>query len=301
MFSFAWTPCVGPSLASVLLLAASQPTRSMFLILCYTLGFALPFLAVGLFADALLAFLKEKRGIVKYTQKIGAVLLIVIGLLMLTGTMGRLSGALAASGTAQSETSAASEAAQNEPTPAREAEDSAATAQADPEERAEEETPAEPEAEEESGDDYAAYDFTLTDQYGNSHTLSDYRGKVVFLNFWATWCPPCRAEMPDIQALYEELSAEEDPEVVVLSVAFPGLSGEKDAAGVRAFLEENGYTYPVLMDASGELMQEYFITAFPTTFLIDREGDLFGYVPGAMPREFMDDAIRQTLESTQDG
>ena len=51
----------------------------------------------------------------------------------------------------------------------------------------------------------------------------------------------------------------------------------------------------------GELMQEYFITAFPTTFLIDREGDLFGYVPGAMPREFMDDAIRQTLESTQDG
>ena len=64
-----------------------------------------------------------------------------------------------------------------------------------------------------------APDFTLTDQYGNTHTLSDYKGQVVFLNFWATWCPPCRAEMPDIQKLYEKY--QDSKEVAILGVAFP--------------------------------------------------------------------------------
>ena len=62
----------------------------------------------------------------------------------------------------------------------------------------------EPDADEATTEKIAAPDFTLTDQYGNTHSLSDYKGKIIFLNFWATWCPPCRAEMPDIQALYEE-------------------------------------------------------------------------------------------------
>ena len=142
-----------------------------------------------------------------------------------------------------------------------------------------------------------APDLTLTDQYGVTHTLSDYRGKVVFLNFWATWCPPCRAEMPDIQALYEQYAAQEDPEVVILAVATPGVGGEEDEAGVKAFLEENGYTYPVLMDPTGRSLSSYAITAFPTTFLITREGEILGYVPGMMTADVMADVIRQTLEA----
>ncbi|MCR5475428.1 MAG: TlpA family protein disulfide reductase, partial [Lachnospiraceae bacterium] len=139
-----------------------------------------------------------------------------------------------------------------------------------------------------------APDFTLTDQYGVKHTLSDYRGKTVFLNFWATWCPPCRAEMPDIQAIYEETLKQKDPDLVILGVAFPGYGKETDEEGIRDFLEENGYTYPVLMDTDASLMLPYYINAYPTTYMIDREGNVYGYVPGSMTRDVMEDVIRQT-------
>ncbi len=141
-----------------------------------------------------------------------------------------------------------------------------------------------------------APDFTMTDQYGNVHSLADYRGKTIFLNFWATWCPPCRAEMPDIQALYEEYSSQEDPEVVILGIAFPNYNNEQDVAGVTTFLEENGYTYPVLMDEGATMLLPYYITAYPTTFLINPDGNVLGYIPGAMTKETMKDVIAQALE-----
>lgn len=142
-----------------------------------------------------------------------------------------------------------------------------------------------------------APDFTLVDQYGKTHTLSDYEGQAVFLNFWATWCPPCRAEMPDIQALYEELQAKEDPEVVILGVAGPHVYGnEGSAEDIASFLNENGYTYPTVMDTDGSLMRAYGITAFPTTFMIDKRGEVEGYLAGSMTRDIMDDIIAQTLE-----
>ena len=138
-----------------------------------------------------------------------------------------------------------------------------------------------------------APDFTLPDQFGQEHTLSDYQGKVVFLNFWATWCPPCRAEMPDIQALYERYEDSED--VAVLGVAFPGLSGEGTADEVAAFLEENGYTYPVVMAEDAQVAWDYQIQAFPTTFMITRDGDIYGYVTGSLEADMMDSIIEQTL------
>ena len=93
-FSFAWTPCVGPAMTSVLLMAASATARwaGMALIGVYTLGFVLPFLAVGVFTTGLLAFFKTHRRVVQYTVKIGGVLMILMGLLMITGGMDRMSG-----------------------------------------------------------------------------------------------------------------------------------------------------------------------------------------------------------------
>ena len=140
-----------------------------------------------------------------------------------------------------------------------------------------------------------APDFTLTDQYGNTHTLSDYKGSVVFINFWATWCPPCRAEMPDIQKLYEEYKEAGDDSVVILGVAAPGLRSEKDRDGIVSFLNENGYTYPVLMDETGEQFLNYYVFSYPTTFMIDRDGNVFGYVSGSLPEETMREIIRKTL------
>ena len=232
----------------------------------YTLGFVLPFLAVGLFTGAVLDFFKAHQSVVRYTVKIGAVLLIVMGILTLTGATNGLSADLAAvSGTTTQEESAA------------EQEDAGG-------------------AQEESGEIpvIPAPDFTLTDQYGETHTLSDYQGQTVFLNFWATWCGPCKMEMPDIQALYEEWD-ENAGDLVVLGVAGPGIGREGSAEDIAAFLEENGYTYPVVMDDTGMLFYQYGISAYPTTFMIDPEGNVFGYVQGAVSREIMDDIVEQTM------
>ena len=145
-----------------------------------------------------------------------------------------------------------------------------------------------------------AYDFELKDQYGNTHRLEDYRGKVIFLNFWGTWCPPCRAEMPDIQKLYEEYSAQGDEaEVVILGAAAPEMGQEGDISSITQFMEENGYNYPVLMDENWEMFNWYGITSFPTTFMIDKAGNVYGYVTGQMSEDIMRSIIRQTLGEEQ--
>lgn len=275
-FSFAWTPCVGPALTSVLLMAASANTKVMgfMLIGVYTVGFVLPFLAVGLFTTTLLEFFKSHMNVVKYTVKVGGALMILMGVLMFTGQMNAFTGYLSGGTNANLESQEETE---------KESED----ASEDKEENKEEES---------KETVVPAIDFTLKDQFGNEHTLSDYKGKTVFLNFWATWCGPCRSEMPDIQKLYETYDTEGDNAVIILGVAAPGLGQEKDEAGIKAFLDESGYTYPTLMDTTGDLFSEYGISSFPTTFMIDREGNVFGYVSGALNEDMMKNIIEQTLE-----
>lgn len=269
-FSFAWTPCVGPALASVLLLASSAASRGhgFVLIGVYTLGFVLPFLAVGLFTGSLLDFFKKHQKVVKYTVKAGGALMVLMGLMMFTGWMNGFSSYLSQFGAA--------------PTPA-------PTAAAD---SAPSEAPGNP----------VAPDFTLTDQFGNEHTLSDYQGKTVFLNFWATWCGPCQDEMPDIQSLYEAWD-ENAGELIILGLARPNTTGnpldkEGDAAHITAFLEENGYTYPVAMDAEGLAFYAYGISAFPTTFMISPDGTVFGYIAGGLTPDMMASIVRQTMDGT---
>ena len=96
------------------------------------------------------------------------------------------------------------------------------------------------EIKEEKQDTYPATDFVLQDQYGKEHSLADYKGKTIFLNFWATWCPPCKAEMPD------------------------------------------------------------GISAYPTTFMVDKDGNLFGYVQGQLNEDMMRSIIRQTMEGKRE-
>lgn len=296
-FSFAWTPCVGPALTSVLLMAASTESRTaaFFLIGVYTLGFVLPFLAVGLFTTAVLEFFKAHRGVVKYTVKAGGLLMIVMGLLMVTGRMNDVSGYLSSlsgeGGSVRQESQETGGAAETDVL-----EKEAETGEREKASEASEE-PRESSAE--AAKEPAvipAVDFTLQDQFGNTHSLSDYEGKTIFLNFWATWCPPCKAEMPDIQKLYENAETEGENALVVLGVATPGLGGEQSQEGVAAFLEEKGYTYPVLMDTTGELTMAYGISSYPTTFMIDRDGNVFGYISGQLSLEMMEDIVAQTLE-----
>jgi cytochrome c-type biogenesis protein len=118
----------------------------------------------------------------------------------------------------------------------------------------------------------AAFDFTLEDLNGDPHTLSDYRGKFVFLNFWATWCSPCRREMPAMQKLYEEADKEQ---FVMLAV-----NAKQKRDVIKAFADENGYTYPILMDPNYKVSGKYRVRAIPVTYLIDKEGNIIGRVVG---------------------
>ena len=285
VFSFAWTPCVGPTLSSVLLMAASAESSRMgfALVGVYTLGFAIPFVLTGFFTTSILGLFKKYKGVVRYTVKISGVLLILMGILMMTGHMSSITGYLSRFSGAAEEVTPVDDGDRIEPV-AGQGETEEAPDEADS-------------AEAEQRELLPAPDFTLTDQYGVTHTLSDYKGKVVFLNFWATWCPPCRAEMPDIQALYEENEAKEDSELVILGVAFPDYGDEMSEDGIKTFLEENGYTYPTVMDTDASLILPYYITAYPTTCMIDRDGNVFGYIPGSLTKDIMEDIIRQTLDA----
>ena len=300
-FSFAWTPCVGPALTSVILMAASAATKAQGFVLIgvYTMGFVLPFLFVGLFTTQLLELFKKYRGVVQYTVKIGGILMVLMGILMFTGKMNDVTGYLSRiSGTQVSQTES-----MEESTAPEKAEADNEGGSTEPGTGGSESTT----AEEASGETAAdarpvipAVDFELEDQYGNIHRLEDYRGKTIFLNFWATWCPPCKAEMPDIQKLYEKSSTEGEDAVIVLGVAAPNMGQEGSEEEIAAFMEEKGYTYPVLMDTEGELFASYGIMSFPTTFMIDRDGNVFGYVSGMLSADMMDSIVRQTLDGKMD-
>lgn len=286
-FSFAWTPCVGPALASVLIMAASAASSATGYILIgvYTLGFVLPFMAVGLFTGTLLEFFKKHGKIVKYTVKIGGILMLIIGVMMLTGWMNGISSYLSTKGTQTTET----EPSDNSTASADN------TVKEDPSTVTNTETENAETEDAETADTVPAPDFTLTDQYGNSHTLSDYKGKTVFLNFWATWCPPCRAEMPEIQELFEEYG-ENANDLIILGVASPNVGQEGSADDIAAFLSENEYSYPVVMDTDGLNSYAYGVSALPTTFMIDKDGNVFGYVSGQLTKDIMSSIITQTME-----
>lgn len=314
-FSFAWTPCVGPALTSVLLMAASAATRSQGfgLIGVYTLGFVLPFLFVGLFTTRLLELFKKYRGVVQYTVKIGGILMVLMGILMFTGKMNDVTGYLSrisgiqVSQTERMEEGTVTEKAEADNEGEKQGTEGGSTesgkggpeSTAASEEASGETAPAETAAD--ARPVIPAVDFELEDQYGNIHRLEDYRGKTIFLNFWATWCPPCKAEMPDIQKLYEKSATEGEDAVIVLGVAAPNMGQEGSEEEIAAFMEEKGYTYPVLMDTEGELFASYGIMSFPTTFMIDRDGNVFGYVSGMLSADMMDSIVRQTLDGKMEG
>jgi peroxiredoxin len=117
-----------------------------------------------------------------------------------------------------------------------------------------------------------APDFVLQAVDGETHALSDYHGQVVFINFWATWCPPCEAEMPTIESTYE---AYQDEGFVVLAIN----AGESPGL-IRDFRHEEGLTFPLLMDPGESVADTYNIRALPTSVLLDQDGIIHRIYPG---------------------
>lgn len=128
-----------------------------------------------------------------------------------------------------------------------------------------------------------APDFTLETLSGEQATLSDYRGKKVMLNFWATWCPPCRAEMPAMQNFYT------DNDVEVLAVNL--IDTETDKQDVVDFVDSFGLTFSILLDEGNQVALNYAIRPIPTTYMIDTNGVIQKKSFGPMNQEQMEQAL----------
>ena len=140
--------------------------------------------------------------------------------------------------------------------------------------------------------DNMAPDFTLTNIRGEEVSLSQYRGKVVILNFWATWCPPCREEMPSMEALHQKYK---DKGLVMLAVNVD----ENGAAAVKKFLQKTPYSFPILIDTKNVAQKSYGVFRFPESFIIDRNGVVVEKIIGG--RDWMSDGAFKLIEFLLNG
>lgn len=257
-FSFAWSPCVGPLLASAIVMAADASSRALgyAYIAAYAAGFLLIFILLGLFTEEVLRFLKKKRNVVKYTQKIGGAILLAMGVYMLVQANQQIS---------QVQTAAA------EPT---------AEVSAEPGESAE--------APSDTRTDAEKYNFTLEDAEGNAHSLTDYSGKTVVVNFFGTWCGYCNQELPHLQEIHD---TRED--VVILLIAAPGYNGEGNVSDVERYMKDAGYSMTILYDTDFSVSSRYGVQGYPYTFILKPDGSFLGYIPGYLPDESLDQAISE--------
>lgn len=278
-FSFGWTPCIGPILASVLVMVSSSSNHlsANLLIAVYTIGFILPFIITAMFYSKLFKTIDKIKSNMEIIKKIGGIILIVSGILMMVNGFGSISKHFNMSQNSKIESKQEENKRENSTNKEERSEGNDSQKDSNNENN-----------DEGSNDEdrIKSIDFTLTDQYGKTHKLSDYEGKVVFLNFWATWCPPCKEEMPHIEQLYKDYNKNND-DVVILGVASPNLGREGSREHVVNFLKDQGYTFPVVLDEDGALAYQYGINAFPTTFIIDKEGYVTQYIPGAMDKATM--------------
>ena len=229
-FSFAWSPCVGPLLASAMLKSASAESALIgwLYIGCYTLGFIIIFI--------LLMLLKKHTNIVRYTKIIGGIVVLCMGIYMLNTGFTSIKAL-------ENKTSDNTTAVEN--------------------------------SNDENLTDIEKYSFTLKDNKGNDVTLSEYKGKTVVLNFFATWCTYCKMELPSL----EEINSTRD-DIVIFLVATPDIGNEGSKEYIESFMEENGYSMTVLYDETGEVVSKYNVSGLPTSFFFKPDGSVLGYVPG---------------------
>jgi len=277
-FGAGWTPCVGPVLAGILLLAAQSGgvPRAVVYLVFFSAGLGLPFVLASAFFDVFAKTKTALRAHLPMIRRVSGALLVIMGVIMITGHYRALSG-LAAKWQ-QSLTNR-----QNEKSQSVNAADSTvlqASAQADDSEMSDNAVPSSvinafrnarlPVAS--RGID--PLDFTLPLLNGETVKLSDLKGTVVFLNFWATWCGPCRAEMPSMEAVYQKLK---DRGFEILAVNI--MESPETAA---AFMNENALTFPTALDAAGGVSARYGIQAIPTSFIIDKRGLIVSRVTGSI-------------------
>ena len=266
-FAAGWTPCIGPILGGIIGLAATSGGWKSGLVLSsfYAAGLAVPFLLTGLGINQFLGFYARFRRHLHKVEVVSGVMLILIGSAIASGYETRLASSRLASLLPNLESRinlksrpAASSAAAPEP------------ASLGP-----------------------APQVELSSLDGQRLKLSSFRGRVVLLNFWATWCAPCRTEIPELNGLQRDLEAS--------GLTVVGVSWDDSADGVREFQKELPQDYTVLL--GGEGVQDEFagIRSLPTTYIIDREGNVRQRIIGARDRTQFEAALKPVIDSKRPG
>ncbi len=138
--------------------------------------------------------------------------------------------------------------------------------------------------------DFSAPDFIVVDGAGKEYALSDFVGKPVVLNFWASWCGPCKSEMPDFQTAYEQYGGEIHFLMVNLTDGY-----QETVESASGFIARQGYTFPVYYDTNYSAAMAYGVNAVPVTYFIDAQGQLIAYGQGAMDAETLQRGIGMIL------
>jgi cytochrome c-type biogenesis protein len=259
-FAAGWTPCIGPILGGIIGLAATSGGWKSGLVLSsfYSAGLAVPFLLTGLGLNQFLSFYAKFRRHLHKVEVVSGVMLILIGSTIASGYATRLASSRLASLLPNLESRIK---VKNDP-----ATNSAVS---------------------ETGPSEPAPQVELSSLEGQRLKLSDFHGRVVLLNFWATWCGPCRAEIPELNKLQRDFQAS--------GLAVVGVSWDDSAAGVREFQKEIRQDYTVLL--GGEDAQDKFaaIRSLPSTYVIDREGRIRQRIIGARDRAQFEAVLKPLL------
>ena len=269
-FSFAWSPCIGPLLAQAIVKAASaeNTVTGWMYIGSYALGFISIFLLLGIFTSEILNFLKKYRGVVKYTGILAGIIVIAMGFWTLGQGVQTYNASIQTASAPDAAESAAA---------FKDSEDEEPTTDSTIAPESQATDPSEESTLENASVDIERYDFTLQDATGASISLSSYKGKTIILNFFGTWCYYCNEELPDLQKVKDSQS-----DVQVLLVAAPGVNGEGSIRDVENYMASKGFSMKVVYDTNLAATRMYRISGYPTTFIYQPDGTIFGYVPGYM-------------------
>lgn len=259
IFSFAWTPCVGPALSSVLIMASSA--ESMFLgnllVLIYAIGFIIPFLVLGLSTTTVLNFLKRKQNVLENIVKIGGLLLVLVGCYTLVTNIDLKKEAKTTENCTINEETGLASCKQGGKTTS-------------PKKK------------------YKIDKLTLKDQNNKPYNWEDYKDKTVILHFWQTDCIACRNELKELKVVYKHYNQNKD-EVILLSIVSPELEHKKKST-IKDFIEQKKINFPVLIDETGEFFEKFEIISYPSTFIV-KDSTLELTIPGATTKEKLTETV----------
>ncbi|WP_119071747.1 cytochrome c biogenesis protein/redoxin [Aggregatilinea lenta] len=316
VFSAGWTPCIGPIYGAVLITAAAGGLESILragpLMLAYSLGLGIPFLLTALALNQSQSLFRRLQRNTRTIEAVSGAFLVLIGVVVFTGQLQRLStygsGNSSFADLSVNLENCALGVVQGDIQPGnllscigdgtKESFYIAASRDVTAMDTGTDVTaaPAAPEIDAEdvpTGLEVGqrAPDFTTETVDGDTVSLSDYRGKVVLVNFWATWCGPCRSEMPYFQTLYEL----HDPNFVVL-----GVDNQESADTITDFADDVGISFPLLLDEDGAINGDIYgdrVLGYPTSFLIDQNGVIAAYYVGEMNFSMLTQDLKDTLTS----